>query len=140
VQRPRFAWEAAYVAIVCWVLIFGGPVTAWEWSKAKVATMADRPIPGRIVDLRADVPRLTAALASEAAPRVTEVQSLASRFTAWLAERWAATTVWAAYVLGRLDAAFEAARERAADWLEALSGRDPDADTEPRAGPVRSRE
>ena len=40
VRRPRFAWEAAYVVTVCWVLVFGNPVSAIEWSAANLGTVA----------------------------------------------------------------------------------------------------
>ena len=40
VRRPRFAWEAAYVATVCWVLVFGNPVGAIEWSATSIRAVA----------------------------------------------------------------------------------------------------
>jgi len=55
VRRPRFAWEAAYVATVCWVLIFGNPVGAWEWSASNIGSVAWERLGGPVNELRADL-------------------------------------------------------------------------------------
>jgi hypothetical protein len=55
VRRPRFAWEAAYVATVCWVLIFGNPVGAWEWSASNIGAIAQERLGGSVKELRADL-------------------------------------------------------------------------------------
>ena len=55
VRRPRFAWEVAYVAIVCWVLIFGNPVRAWEWGASTVTAAARERLSGPVSELGADV-------------------------------------------------------------------------------------
>lgn len=138
VRRPRFAWELAYAVTVCWVLAFGGPVAAWEWSKSQVTTIAARPLPERVLVLGDTVPQLRAALVSEAAPAVNAVEGMPSRFARWLEKRWAAAAVWANHVLVRFEAAFDDARQRAVEWFRQLAGRDGGEPTEPGAGPVRS--
>ena len=40
VQRPRFAWEAAYVCTLCWLLLFGQPMAAFDWTSARVSAVA----------------------------------------------------------------------------------------------------
>ena len=48
VQRPRFAWEAAYVVTLCWLLIFGHPLTALDWTTARVSAVARDTVPARV--------------------------------------------------------------------------------------------
>jgi hypothetical protein len=48
VQRPRFAWEAAYVVTLCWLLIFGQPITALDWTTARVSAVARETVPARV--------------------------------------------------------------------------------------------
>jgi hypothetical protein len=55
VRRPRFAWEVAYVAIVCWVLVFGNPVRAWEWGSSTVTAAARQRLSGPVTELGADL-------------------------------------------------------------------------------------
>lgn len=65
VRRPRFAWEAAYVVTVCWVLLFGNPVSAIDWSAANISTVAKERLAPPVRELRADLDELRARLAPE---------------------------------------------------------------------------
>lgn len=55
VSRPRFAWEAAYVATLALVLAFGNPLSAWEWGSARVQTLAQHPIGRAATTLKQDL-------------------------------------------------------------------------------------
>lgn len=48
VRRPRFAWEAAYVCTLCWLLVFGHPVAALDWTTATVSAAARSAVPVKI--------------------------------------------------------------------------------------------
>jgi len=136
--RPRFAWEAAYVATVCWVLAFGGPITAWEWSRSTVATIAERPLPEKMVEWRSRMPRFDTARVAEAVPSVDAVETVASRLAGRIATLWRDGAAWVRHLSDRLYAAAGVAWQRAVEWFDQLRGQRRGAPTEPGAGPVRS--
>jgi len=65
VRRPRFAWEAAYVATVCWVLVFGNPVGAIEWGATNIGVVARERLGPPVKELRADLETWRGRLAAE---------------------------------------------------------------------------
>jgi hypothetical protein len=68
VRRPRFAWEAAYVATVCWVLVFGNPVGAFEWSASSIGAAAREHLGGPVKELSTGLEEWRASLAPEPLP------------------------------------------------------------------------
>lgn len=138
VARPRFAWEVAYVATLCWVVVLGGPVTAWEWSASKVAAVAERPLPERVLELRVDVPSLKTALVSEAAPRVGAVEGMAARLAGRMVDLWRTGAAWIERLADQVRVALGAAWQRALTWFGEMWKDEPDARTEPGRGAVRS--
>jgi hypothetical protein len=138
VARPRFAWEVAYVATLCWVLVLGGPVAAWEWSASKVASVAERELPERVLDLRVDVPSLKTALVSEAAPRVGAVEGMAARLAGRMADLWRTGAAWIERLADQVRVALGAAWQRALTWFGEMWKDESDARTEPGGGAVRS--
>jgi hypothetical protein len=132
VRRPRFAWEAAYVATVFLVLAFGNPVGAWQRGTSTVATAAQERLGGRVAELRAGLESWRAAWApatSTAPGASAEAQASHPIVRAWQAgaaqlqrvtafvvdamERtWVSVSRW----IGRLlDAMFPPSTEPAAD-------------------------
>jgi hypothetical protein len=65
VRRPRFAWEAAYIATVCWVLVFGNPVGAIEWSATNIGAVARERLAPPVDELRGDLEAWRARLAPD---------------------------------------------------------------------------
>jgi hypothetical protein len=55
VRRPRFAWETAYVCTLCWLLVFGHPVAAFDWTTARVSAAAATAVPERLQSARGHV-------------------------------------------------------------------------------------
>jgi hypothetical protein len=137
VRRPRFAWEAAYVATVCWVLIFGNPVGAWEWSASNIGVVARERLGAPVNELRADLESWRARWAPEpaAAPGAARQQADAvpPALRAWQAgaER---IQRGAAYVADALTHAWTSIGEWVA-WLVHEIWPPP---AEPQPSPVRS--
>lgn len=145
-RRPRFAWEVAYAATLCWVLVTGGPVSAFEWSAARVSAVRQaglgealldggrrldgvrtavvedlREIPGRL-GLRPGTVSERLALERDARER---------RAGAWWPRTIESARAWATDALGRF----------LAWWGRLFRGADPAAPaTEPPASSVRSRQ
>jgi hypothetical protein len=138
VRRPRFAWEAAYVVTVCWVLAFGNPVGAIEWSAANISTVARQRLAPPVREFREDLEVWRQRLAPEAQP--------AGQGTAGPhADAPAAVRVWQAAVewLRRSSSSVVEMIVRAWDAVAASLGAEPGesgASTEPREGPARSRQ
>jgi hypothetical protein len=123
VCRPRFAWEAAYVATVCWVLLFGNPVGALEWSASNIRTVAEQRFGGQVKGLHSDLESWRAKWAPDpasavgAAPREAQTESPIMR--AWqagaaqvqratqsvmdvLAGAWARVSDWVGWIVDQL--------------------------------------
>lgn len=138
VRRPRFAWEAAYVATVCLVLVFGNPVGAIEWSAVNIGTVARERLAPPVQEFRADLEswraRLSAASApppgTSAAPQV-EAASPAVRI-------WEAALDWLRLTSSSVIDAIARAWDALAAWLGGPEGEPAPRSTEPPAGPARS--
>jgi hypothetical protein len=138
VRRPRFAWEAAYVVTVCWVLVFGNPVSAIEWSAANISTVARERLAPPVREIRADLEAWRATLVPE--PQAVGAGAAGPRADAPAAARiWQAAVEW----LREASSSVVEVMVRAWDAVAALLGAEPgDAgpSTEPRDGPARSRQ
>ena len=127
---------AAYVATVCWVLIFGNPVGAWEWSASNIGAVARERLGGPVKELRADLESWRARWAPEPAavpggPRQSESLPPALRARQAGVER---IQRGAAYVVDALKDAWTSLGEWVA-WLVHEIWPPP---AEPQASPVRS--
>jgi len=138
VRRPRFAWEAAYVATVCWVLVFGNPVGAIEWSAANIGTVARERMAPPVREIRADLEAWRATLAPE--PQAVGAGAAGPRADAPAVARiWQAAVEW----MRQASSSVVEVIVRAWDAVAALLGAEPGdagASTEPRDGPARSRQ
>jgi hypothetical protein len=137
VRRPRFAWEAAYVATVCWVLIFGNPVGAWEWSASNIGAVARERLGGPVKELRTDLESWRARWAPEPAAAPGAVRQQADAVPPAL-RAWQAAVEriqrGAAYVADALEHAWTSIGEWVA-WLVQQIWPPP---AEPQPSPVRS--
>jgi len=137
VRRPRFAWEVAYVATVCWVLIFGNPVGAWEWGASNIGAIAQERLGGPVNELRTDLESWRARWAPEpaAAPGAArqQVDHVHPALRAWQAgaER---IQRGAAYVFDALKHAWTSI----AEWVASLVQQMWPPPAEPQASPARS--
>jgi hypothetical protein len=140
VQRPRFAWEAAYVATLCWLLIFGHPVTALDWTTARVSAVARDTVPAqvreaqtRVVSWRervtADVDRAVSVMASGRASMAQAASAAQRQATTW----W---TNLAADVLSLLESSWRAMVE----WVNEFFAGPGVSATEPPGPAARSSE
>jgi hypothetical protein len=139
VRRPRFAWEAAYVATVCWVLVFGNPVGAIEWSAANIGTVARERLAPPVRELRADLDAWRAKLAPAPAPAPGAAEGRGAVASSPADRIWEAAVDW----LRRTSSSIVEAVARVWDAVAALAGDEPDRaapPTEPRGEPARSRQ
>ena len=139
VRRPRFAWEVAYVATVCWVLVFGNPVGAIEWSAANIGTVARERLAPPVRELRADLDAWRAKLAPAPAPAPGAAEGRGAGASSPADRLWEAAVDW----LRRTSSSIINAVARVWDAVAALAGDEPDSAapaTEPRDAPTRSRQ
>ena len=93
VQRPRFAWEAAYVCTLCWLLVFGQPMAAFEWTTTRVNAVAQAAaiksgqVPGIRQAVPTDVGQVAGRLAGGREAAEAKVLSVWHRTMAWTEER-----------------------------------------------------
>jgi len=126
VRRPRFAWEAAYVCTLCWLLVFGHPVAAFDWTTARVSAAASTAVPERLQSVHGQARVLKQQLVNEVA-RTAGVVVDAGRTRAEVAAR-----TWQEHAMAWMHArvaTFEASWRAIVAWL---------TETEPDSAPVRS--
>jgi hypothetical protein len=138
VRRPRFAWEAAYVATVCWVLVFGNPVGAIEWSTSNIGAVARERLGPPVKELRTDLDTWRGRLA----PRPTAAPDAAAGTQAEQApavvRAWQAAADWVRGLTASVVHAVAHAWDWVAAWFEQLAGRPMGPTTEPPADAARS--
>lgn len=139
VRRPRFAWEAAYIATVCWVLMFGNPVGAIEWSAANLRAVARERLATPVQELRGDVEIWRARLSPDSPPpgasaaRQGETASPVVRV-------WQAAVEWLRLTSSSVIDAIARTWDAVAAWLGGPEDEPAEGPTEPPAGPARSRQ
>lgn len=138
VRRPRFAWEAAYVATLCWVLVFGNPVGAIEWSTSNIGAAARERLGPPVKELRADLEAWRGWLAAGAAPAQRASAGQRAEAAPPVVRAWQAAAGWLRGLAASVVDAIAAAWDGAAAWLERLAGESSDPSGEPPADPVRS--
>lgn len=136
VRRPRFAWEAAYVATVCLVLAFGNPVGAIEWSTANIGTVARERLAPPVQELRADLESWRARLA--AAPPPGTFAAPQGEAASPVVRVWQAAVDWLRLASSSVIDAVARAWDALAAWLGGPEGEAAPPLTEPPAGPARS--
>jgi hypothetical protein len=94
VRRPRFAWEAAYLATVCWVLLFGNPVGAIEWSAANIGTVARERLSAPVEELRGDLEAWRARFAPEPSPALASATGRPAERVPAVLQAWQAAADW----------------------------------------------
>ena len=138
VSRPRFAWEAAYLATVCWVLVFGNPVGAIEWSATNIGAVARQRLGPPVKELRADLETWRARLAPEPVPAPGASPGTQAEPAPPVVRAWQAATSWLRGLTSAVVDALTLAWDRVAAWFERLTGQSSEPPTEPPAGAVRS--
>lgn len=136
VRRPRFAWEAAYLATVCWVLLFGNPVGAIEWSTSNIGAAARERLGPPVMELRADLETWRSRLAPE-----TAAQGPAARQQTEappVVRAWQTAASWIRALTTPVVEVFRVAWETVAGWLEKTGGQPSGPSTEPPADAARS--
>ena len=135
VSRPRFALEAAYALTLVLVLFAGNPLSAFEWTAARVEPLVAR-VGGPVEAIDARVQALRERMTGGAA---------ASEESADLGATWAdrARRTWDDLValvsagLSRIVAALESAAAWVRQWTRDVFGGAATTGTEPDAGPAR---
>jgi hypothetical protein len=138
VRRPRFAWEAAYVATVCWVLVFGNPVGAIEWSATSFRAVARERLGPPVNDLRADLEAWRGRLAPGPAAPGGEAAGARIEPVPPVVRAWEAATNWLRGLTASVVHAIALAWERVTSWSEPRAGGRPAAPGEPPADAARS--
>jgi len=138
VRRPRFAWEAAYVATLCWVLVFGNPVGAIEWSATNIRVVARERLGPPVSDLRADLDAWRARIAPGPAAPAGEATGPQIEPVPPVVQVWEAATNWLRGLTASVVNAIAFAWERVTSWSEQPAGERPAPPGEPPAGPARS--
>ena len=138
VRRPRFAWEAAYVATVCWVLVFGNPVGAIEWSATSIRAVARERLGPPVNDLRADLEAWRGKLAPGPAVPAGEAAGTRVEPVPLVLRVWEAATDWLRGLTASVVNAIALAWERVTAWSEPPAGGRPAPPGEPPADPARS--
>jgi hypothetical protein len=138
VRRPRFAWEAAYVATVCWVLVFGNPVGAIEWSATNIGAVARERLGPPVKEFRADLETWRGRLAAEPARGQGAAAGSQAEPVPPVVRAWQAATEWLHGVTASLADAFSTTWKHFVEWFDRVFGRPSSPSAEPPAADVRS--
>jgi hypothetical protein len=138
VRRPRFAWEAAYVATVCWVLLFGNPVGAIEWSASSLGAVAREHLGGPVKELRADLETWRARLAPEPSPAPGAATGPQAEAAPPVVRAWQSAAGWLRGFTASVVDAFMRAWGSVAAWIDWIVGQFAPPSTEPPADSARS--
>ncbi|MCX6551408.1 MAG: hypothetical protein NTY02_10460 [Acidobacteria bacterium] len=139
VRRPRFAWEAAYVATLCWVLIFGNPVAALEWGTSRVSAIARERVTGTVSRIQADLDTWQVRLVLDSSAEAGGDAPPATRVAGALERAWRAGSAWIGRIFTPIVEALTEAFKQMAEWFSGAAPQArPPSDTEPAGTPVRS--
>jgi hypothetical protein len=137
VRRPRFAWEAAYVATVCWVLVFGNPVGAIEWSATNIGAVARERLGPSAKELRADLETWRATLNPESPSARGNPAGATADPAPPVLRAWQAAAERVRGVAASVAEAFSTAWERVIEWFARVLGEPSNPSTEPPPGAAR---
>jgi hypothetical protein len=139
VRRPRFAWEAAYLATVCWVLVFGNPVGAIEWSATNIGAVARERLGPPVKELRADLETWRGRLAAEPARKQGAAAGQQGEDTVPLVVRaWQTAAEWLQHASASFIDAIARTWGSVAAWIGGLVDQAAPPPAEPPADPARS--
>jgi len=138
VRRPRFTWEAAYVATVCWVLLFGNPVGAIEWSASNIGAVARERLGPPVKELRADLDTWRGRLAPAPVSAHGATSGTQAEPAPFVVRGWQAATSSLRHLTSAVVDALALAWERVAAWFDRFAGQSSGPSTEPPADAVRS--
>ena len=133
VQRPRFAWEVAYVATLCWVLIFGNPVGAWEWGASKVSPGTRTRVGAVVQELQAGLGAWQTRLTPPQEASVAASSGQAGEAPGAIERAWQAGTAWVGQLFAPMIDALTAALTRVAEWFSGPDAPVPSAQPAPGA-------
>jgi len=135
VSRPRFALEAAYALTLVLVLVAGNPLSAFEWTAARVQPLVNRvggPVEAIDARVQALRERMTGVVAAS-----EESAGLGATWADWARQTWDDLVASVQAGLSRVVAAVESAATSVRQWTRDVLGRAATAATEPDAGPAR---
>lgn len=142
VERPRFAWEVAYVCTLCWLLIFGNPIAAFDWTTARVGAVAKEAVirSAQIPEIRT-ISEIRKAV--PAWPGREDVVREAGRFVGDPAaiksaaqSVWERSAAWGGAQVALLFDSLASAWDSVVSWFAELLAQPPPP-TEPPAAPAR---
>lgn len=139
VKRPRFAWEVACAATLCWVVLFGPSVRAFEWTST-VTAVAREQVPSTLDALGQTIGQWTAAVGSELSTAKIAVEERRDSWVDRAAAAFNARLERARQAAAALLATLQSAVDGVAEWFEGLFGGTTPHPAEPAAAPVRSPE
>lgn len=122
VDRPRFAIEGAYALSLCLLLVTGNPLSAVEWTAARVEPLVERAaVPAAYFDAGVQALRQRAVVSAQPAPAG---RTPAADLATWARQLWARALAAMAdgllRALAAIDSATEWIRQRATSLLTGL--------------------
>lgn len=136
VSRPRFAIEAAYALTLCLVLVTGNPLSALEWTAARVEPLVERvETPIQAIDVKVRAWRHRTALGADA-PKA-DVPGARTSWSRWIGKsRGAVFQAWSGW-FSRVVAGLRSLLAQARRWGLELLERARTLVTEPHADSAR---
>ncbi|MGE5198270.1 MAG: hypothetical protein ACM3H9_01425 [Rhodospirillaceae bacterium] len=137
VRRPRFAWEAAYLATVCWVLVFGNPVGAIEWSTSNIGAVARERLAPPVREWRADLENWRATFSAESPPP-GDTSRAPGALAPPVVRAWEAAVEWLRQASTSIIDAIARGWDAIAAWIDGPDEGAAPRPTEPPPGTARS--
>jgi len=135
VSRPRFALEAAYALTLVLVLFAGNPLSAFEWTAARVEPLVQT-VGGPVQAVDARIQALRARVAGGVVA-TEESASLATTWAEWAQRTWDDLMSSVSAGLSQIVGALESAVGWVRQWVRDAFGGAAATATEPDAGAAR---
>ncbi|MEW5981369.1 MAG: hypothetical protein AB1806_03245 [Acidobacteriota bacterium] len=140
VKRPRLAWEVAYVATICWLVFFGPPVAALEWTSTTVAAVAREHVPSTLDAVGQTIGEWRTAVGSELGTASAVVERHRGSWSESVAIALQAGIEWARKTAAAVFDGLESAVQATVTRFRGFFGRQAALPTEPPTREARSPE